>query len=69
MNFKESKVTTFMGGTFTLEGIETPKRLASELRDIAEELEGWGDDMISEVALEGKSLHVTLTQGIAGIDP
>lgn len=65
MSFKESHVATFMGGEFKIPtDIKTAPQLKALFDSWSKEVAGWNDEKLSEVAIAGDAIHVTLETGI-----
>jgi len=63
--FEASEIKTFMGGDFSFfNKIETAPQLVAELQKWVDEVKGWGDAKIGEVAIVKDKIQVTLKEGI-----
>jgi hypothetical protein len=64
VKFNKCNVETFMGGDFKLDNPRTVGQLKYQLQGIITELDGWGNEELSECFFHNDALRVTLTEGI-----
>ena len=63
IEFKESTVETFMGGTFKMVRPQNTEELAKFFQKVANEISSWGGDAsldLSEVYFQRNEIQVTL---------
>lgn len=67
LNFNPTYIRTFMGGDFNLGRPTTVGELREALKELDQELAGWGGDdvKISELAIVKDKIHITLVEGVA----